>query len=279
MLGQHVFILRRTTCILGHSHKAQELIIEGHAIEIVAHKVFPAHVFAGKLPLALIKHGLEKTLLAATHSIDISRHLLRLVGTLEGPAAHLGQVFLGLVGRAAIKFVQRLGIHQQHIGITHVGIVDARIAFARGAERSSLAPELRPLVVVHGVGEVHLRRTVVEVVPSVINILQPVVSRVERIAVESAHAGCTGGLAPNVLPRGGAFVEVAARPLEIADAAGGVLRKGNFKDRIIGVVHLIVALVDEHIAITLGETVRARADDGVAIKVYQGVVVPVVVGA
>ena len=124
VVGDDIVLIARST-VHTNGIVAEEAVDDFLTIGVGAHEVAPAAVLTGKLPFALVHDGfLEGFLRGAGLSDELG------IASFEGTVVNGFQTAHGLVGRAVVEFVGCLGIHQQHVGIAHVGVVDTRCAFS-----------------------------------------------------------------------------------------------------------------------------------------------------
>ena len=198
-------------------------------------------------------------MLLGAQVVDVGVHFQCLVGcTSESTLAHFLQGVLGFVCRA-IKLVFSLCVHQQYVGVAHIGEVDTRIARRRVALCVALVPEFRPLQTVVDVTVLYGCHTVVSVRP-VAHGVAAYILFVEGEAIESVQSAASTHSTPRMVGVACAG-EVGLRAVDVADVAVHVLYEWNLEDDIVVASHGVVALVVEHLHEIAGQGMGALLDD------------------
>ena len=91
-------------------------------------------LFSAKLPRTFLNNSVEE-IFFCPQSIYIGFHLFRMVFLRKGSLTYLLQSVLGARRRPVMVFIGSFRIHQQHIGITHIRIVNSRTLIGCAAQR------------------------------------------------------------------------------------------------------------------------------------------------
>ena len=113
-----------------------------------------------------------------------------------------------------------LGIHQQHVSIAQIGIVDTRIAGGNLGVGTGGVPDLRPLQVVQRIGSAQDGSALIVVVPEALANIFAAVALLEAVAVERLQVGTAVALTPGEVGLAGIRTEL--RALTIANGAGSL---------------------------------------------------------
>ena len=99
--------------------------VELLSVNVPADEVELAKALAAELPCTLVNDGVEELVLVAGDAVDVSCHVVSIVGALgEGTGAHFCQLSLGKC-RRTVELVFSFGKHKKHVGVTHKRPVDA----------------------------------------------------------------------------------------------------------------------------------------------------------